>query len=148
MIKPSLAARVKMQRTKRKAFMISDEQYIESRLGRRNPFKVPDGYFDGLAQAVMDNVAAEEDVRPTPMLPLRRTWWHRCRRAVAVAACVAVAVAGLSAYMAVQRAGGASHVAEQSGRQHEWQSAQNVYDDEIDYTMLDNEDIYSLVASN
>lgn len=38
--------------------MESDEKYIEARLGRKSPFVVPEGYFDNLAQSIVDNVAS------------------------------------------------------------------------------------------
>ena len=132
--------------------MISDEKYIESRSGKRMPFKVPDGYFDNLAQSVIGNAIAGQNAEKAekPLRIVRQTWWQRYRRMVAAAACAAFAIAGLSTYMAVSRTddANASHVAVQRECQRGLQSTSSADDDEIDYTMLDNDDIYSLVASN
>ncbi len=36
--------------------MINEEQYIHERLGRKNPFRVPEGYFDSLTAEVMSRL--------------------------------------------------------------------------------------------
>lgn len=130
--------------------MESDEKYIESRFGRKNPFKVPDGYSFKVPDGCFDNLAKPAVDMAVPKVSL----WQRCRRYVA-AACVAVAVAGVAAYAGL--AGGVAegnglrnvHVAASGSEHHVVSQPQTgVTDAEMDYTMLDNEDIYSLVASN
>ncbi len=141
--------------------MKSDEKYIESRFGKTTPFAVPDGYFDNLAQSIMDKVddtvvqtaGAEPFVVEKPLSQKSEvkmpTWWNRSRRYVA-AACAALLVSGLSAYFACHPIGGgndmhsvAAHVGNAG-----CQVQGSTYDYEMEYTMLDNEDMYSLMASN
>ena len=104
--------------------MESDEKYIEARLGRKSPFVVPEGYFDNLAQSIVDNVASaniadkknDADVDPVADIcpvadvyddgqakVVKLDWWHRYRVRIAAAACIAFAVAGLSSYFALSR---------------------------------------------
>lgn len=127
--------------------MESDDKYIESRFGKSTPFTVPGDYFRDLTQSIMENV--EQGT-----VPLRVSWWRRYRLYVSIAACVAVCVAGLSVYFASSSANadGMRHVAS-SGVEHVDKVAAPAsagsYDAEVEYAMmLDNDDIYSLVASN
>lgn len=149
--------------------MESDEKYIEARLGRKSPFVVPEGYFDNLAQSIVDNVASaniadkknDADVDPVADIcpvadvyddgqakVVKLDWWHRYRVRIAAAACIAFAVAGLSSYFALSSAdsNGGMHVAIHGEHAVESQTSSNMSDIEIDYTMLDNDDIYVLVS--
>ena len=140
--------------------MESDEKYIELRFGKKAPFKVPDGYLDNLAHSIMETAmqdgAASYEIKQesADRRDMRLSWWHRCRRYVAVAACAAFAVAGLATYLAVSEneapvaAHAQHHHAASYGDSQSAGMSASAYDAEMDYTMLDNEDIYSLVASN
>lgn len=159
--------------------MESDEKYIESRFGRKNPFSTPNGYIDGLAQTIM-NVAANSatakgldtetldaaTVSRSVSRPLadRRvasrgvarnvgtTWWRRYRVYVAAACCAVLLVAGLSVadvYSGSGKGGNMQPNVADSGAHHDVSQLSTAsYDMEMDYTMLDNEDIYTLMASN
>ena len=131
--------------------MKSDESYIKSRVGKENPFSVPDNYFGALQQSLLDAAGigehAESNVEATHE---RHMWWSRCRRYVAVACAVSAVACGVSYWAA---SGGDSHRAQPVGAYAGQQvsaatAQQSITEDEIDYTMLDNDDIYSLVASN
>lgn len=150
--------------------MKSDEKYIESRFGKKVPFTVPEGYFDNLAKSIVENVASapvSDDVKPivninTNAKPMSvavnaeqaRTvgfnWWHRYRVRIAAAACVAFVVAGMSSYFALSStdAKGNKNVAIHGESTVENSASSSMTDMEIDYAMLDNDDIYSLMASN
>lgn len=142
--------------------MESDEKYIESRFGKKTPFRVPDGYFDNIAKSVMaaampdEAVSASAKHEPAATPGVRLSLWRRLRRYVAVAACAAFAVAGVATYLAVAdgdepvaaHAQRHQRVATCSDSQSASQMSSSTYDAEMDYTMLDNDDIYSLVASN
>lgn len=133
--------------------MKSDEKYIESRFGKKMPFTVPEGYFDSLA-SVAENVVNSTNSAETRTVCLdtklpKNSVWRLCRKYAAVAACVAVVAGGFAVYRLVPSAGPQTVVARQQFDDHAATvMSQSVNDDEIDYTMLDNDDIYSLVASN
>lgn len=138
--------------------MKSDEKYIESRFGKSAPFTVPDGYFDSLAQSIINNAGPMPEPQPSvelkaPGAEIRRTasWWMRYRLYVAAAACLVFVAMGASVFFASSHhADGARNVAKSAHSEQQVGNQQysGTYDTEIDYTMLDNEDIYSLVASN
>ena len=43
--------------------MMEREEYIRSRAGKENPFRVPEGYFEGLASQVMADLP-DRDAAP------------------------------------------------------------------------------------
>lgn len=159
--------------------MESDEKYIESRFGRKNPFSTPNGYMDGLAQTIMDAAAGTATAKglstgaldtETVLRPVAEhvqekqmaarndapkagvAWWRRYRVYVAAACCAAMLVAGLSVADVYSGSGKSenmqSKVADNGGDRDVSQSSSANYDMEMDYTMLDNEDMYTLMASN
>lgn len=143
--------------------MESDEKYIEARFGKAQPFKVPDGYFDGLVQSVMEN-ADEQVAKDVPCASAKCTdaktnsafvsmplWWKRYRRYCAAAACALFVLGGVSSYWAFSHdsADAVRAVAATCDTSTESRvQSSSSYDEEIDYTMLDNEGLYSLMASN
>lgn len=53
---------------------MKEEQYLIEKLGKENPFRVPDDYFDSLTSQVMARVDAE---KKQPAGPKARTVWLR-----------------------------------------------------------------------
>lgn len=136
--------------------MKSDEKYIEGRFGKQNHFTVPEGYLQNLAASVMANVGnvsggetpQKETVKPAVVVML--PWWRRTRvRIAAAAACLLLA--GSTAFYTyssrhVEPAANYSATASSHSAEAGTQSA--TYNEVADYAMLDNDDIYSLLASN
>ncbi|WP_444379562.1 hypothetical protein [Prevotella sp.] len=117
---------------------------------------MPEGYFDNLTQNIMNSVEAADKVVPHVPEPILQNkvitinWWHRCRRYAAVAACVAFIVGGVSVWQFKSTADtGKTHIATATHHSTYDASAYNsVSDEEINYSMLDNQDMYTLMASN
>lgn len=136
--------------------METDERYIESRLGKKAPFKVPEGYMDNLTQSIISNVeAAGKEAVPAVSASVKIAapaigWWQRYRRYVAAAACVVFVVGGVSVWQAQSSAeAGKAHVATAThDSQYDASAYDSMNDEEIYYSMFDNEDMYSLMASN
>lgn len=124
--------------------------------GKKAPFKVPDGYLDNLTQSIISNVeAAGKEAVPAAPTSVKSAapavgWWQRYRRYVAAAACVAFVVGGVSVWQAQSSTeADKPHVATATNNSSYDASAyDSVSDEEIYYSMLDNEDMYSLMASN
>lgn len=116
--------------------MMNEEQYIRSRMGNGNHFRVPDGYFDRLADSVMAQIPEEtKDTKPGRVVSMR-PWLY-------AAACLLVAVLTATAYFLVPETTGQSVVATTTV------SASDTYVDEAaDYVMADNNDIYACLASD
>lgn len=136
--------------------METDERYIESRFGKKAPFKVPEGYMDNLTQSIISNVeAVGKEAVPAASNTVKSAkskigWWHHYRRYVAAAACVAFVVGGVSVWQAQSTADASKpHVATAThDSQYDASAYDSMNDEEIYYSMFDNEDMYSLMASN
>ena len=137
--------------------IMNEEEYIREKMGTRNPFTVPEGYFDRLAEQIIDRlpadnvrtdshispkltaVGANDPVRPRPAII------RYLRPLLYAAACVVLAVA-----VGIVFRNSANVTPEQYVAQHQETSttdSDNYLDDMADYAMLDNEDIYaSLLA--
>lgn len=113
------------------------EHILDEGRAERNPFLVPEGYFDNLTARVMDSIPAEAPAKKTKarIVPMRIVRW--------AAACVCFVAVCTTAYIhfnpATNGAGNAADVA----------FVDDSNDDIIqaaDYAMLDNQDMYHLLA--
>lgn len=115
--------------------MKNEEEYIREKMGTRNPFTVPDGYFDRLSEQVICKIQTDGN-RQTSMV-------RHLRPLLYAAACIALAVA-IGAVMHTETQGEAMLMAQQQ----ETAAYNDTYLDEMaDYAMIDNDEIYaSLLA--
>jgi len=126
---------------------MNEEKYIEEKLGKRNPFLVPDGYFDSFADRLMQQLperpvhdeASPEVRKPARMVQMRR-WLY-------AAACAVVLVVGAWVWQSLPDAEVATQPAAQLAVQQE-QASDAAFDETADYLMLDNQDIYVYLAEN
>ena len=117
---------------------MEEEKYISDKFGRRNPFTVPEGYFEQLTTKVMEQIP---DRRPKARrVWMRPVWWA----AAAVCALFVSTAAWLVIPSESQQNQG--HVAEVL-QQKQNQSDDAFFDEAADYMMLDNQDIYACLAS-
>ncbi len=124
--------------------MKDKEKHIESIAGRHNPFSVPDGYFDDFKKKMMTQLPKRELVITNEHGIFRRHIW---RIVTGVAACGCVAIFGIAAYLAENKI--ITPQEEQLGQvnQIEVSISATTYEEEIvDYTMMDNMDIYAYMA--
>ena len=108
--------------------MIQEEQILKEKVGQRNCFKVPEGYFDQLSASVMDCLPQQEQKARTTVL----------RKLLYTAASVVIAVLmGVTYYF---------H--QDNGRVETTAAApeSNYYEELADYAMIDNMDIYVCMA--
>ncbi len=110
---------------------------------RKNPFKVPDGYFDTLTTRVMENIP-ENQVRMIPVQNdhhVSKKWW----RVVAAAAAVVVAVFGVGLYM--QHDDNATQVKTAAVQQSSSSATTETNIDAMaDYIMCDDYELYAYLA--
>ncbi|MBR1547567.1 MAG: hypothetical protein IJ637_02430 [Prevotella sp.] len=107
-----------------------EETYIREKIGQKNPFTVPKGYFDQLTSQVMsqlpeknNHVARRISLRPILM---------------AAASVAAVLVIGLTVFFQ-----------QQSSDEQALAAVDSSYiDDAADYAMLDNMEIYACLSDN
>ncbi len=100
----------------------------------RNPFKVPEGYFDHFADDFMAAL-------PDRLTIVQYSWWHRYRYAVASVACFVALVLVSALYVGHFQQNRVQTVAEQH--------AIDVSIDEMaDYAMYDKGDMYASLCEN
>lgn len=109
---------------------MNEETYLKETIGTRNPFQVPEGYFEQLTQQVMQQLPER---KPQSRLVALRPWLY-------AAACVVVLVVmSLSLYLKPDA--GEQQVAVAS--------VESTYmDDAADYAMIDNSEIYACLTSD
>ena len=105
--------------------MIQEEQILKEKVGQRNCFKVPEGYFDQLSASVMGSLPQQEQKARTTVL----------RKFFYAAACAAIAVLM-----------GVTYYFHQDNNNVETASESNYYEELADYAMIDNMDIYVCMA--
>lgn len=139
--------------------MDENEKYIESQCGRKLPFTMPSDLLDGLAERVMAETGnQQESAQSTPERRHPWTFFIRHRAAVAsVAACVCLAVAGAGLWWTVEENSGdgrsdslSSVSTPVAGQQQTAAANQESYsnvDAAVDYSMMDNSDMYAIMAS-
>ena len=119
--------------------MIKDELFIEKTCGKTRPFTVPDNYFAGLHDKIMDVVNADNTVVMKANSGRRRTL------IAAIAASVAVLlVCGGIALSEIFVQNGDCYTA--TSVKSDAVSSNSSFEQMADYMMLDNDDVYSYLA--
>ena len=118
----------------------TNEKYLQERFGRGNHFAVPEGFFDSIAEQVMQQLP-EKSARTARTRP---TMWQRYRYTVLAAACICAAVFGTAVYLAGNTRPESKHTQSVAEATDSYNS--DAREDYMDYTMMDNEDIYKVLA--
>jgi len=126
---------------------MNEEKYIEERVGKRNPFLVPDGYFDSFTDRMMQQLPE----RPVSVEPSRKgrkpALMVRMRPWLYAAACALVLVVSAWLWRSQPDTSVATQPAAQLAVQQE-QTSDATFDEAADYMMIDNQDIYTYLAEN
>lgn len=130
--------------------MIKEEDILISMFGRESHFSVPEGYFQNITQTVMDRLP-EEEVR---VLEMHSSFLHRLpvRKIAAVVGALFV-ITGTAFYVSSSSRNTTTSMAHVEKNVPVVETADDgcygTFDEVADYTMLDNEQIYSsLMAEN
>jgi hypothetical protein len=119
----------------------NDELYLKQTVGNRNPFRVPDGYFEQLTEQVMQQLPEREQIvakqqsiaqpasQPRARKVQMRPWLY------AAACTVAAMLMGVTYYLHQDSAD--DLVADDS-----------YYEEVADYAMIDNMEIYASLEDN
>lgn len=123
--------------------MNKDEQILQEHFGKKNPFKVPEGYFDSFPEKLMEQLP-EKQVRKAKVVRMNR-FDIRLWRAISVAAVTICAVViGATYYLGNVNGTNSSSVAVDQPMIS--QSSSDDFDEMADYMMADNADFYAYVA--
>ena len=133
--------------------MMNQEEYLNSKMGKHNPFTVPEGYFEQLTQQVMDRLPQAVTTEMTPVhKPARVAVMKRLRPWLYAAACICVGV-----FIAAIAFNNRSDVAAPQTATQQLAAAEqtdyNYYSDsyieaEADYAMIDNQEIYACLMAD
>lgn len=118
--------------------MSNEEKILVQRFGKQTPFKVPEGYFESFEQSLMENLPQREAKvveMPRSRLSRLRPWSY----AAAVAAAVVVMGA---AYLGLADHNDAALSAASPAKPANGYTVEQV----ADYAMVDNTEIYALLA--
>lgn len=119
-----------------------EDVFIEQNFGKTNPFKVPDGYFDGLQSQIMQRIPQDAP----RMATLRPTIWRKARYVVAAAACACGLIAATATYISTLSSERESKARTAIAQNSSYNM--NAIDYVVEYSMMDNEDIYAIVSEN
>lgn len=108
---------------------------LENSQDAKKAFKVPEGYFDSLTERVMQSIPQEQQNAKVVAMRPRRAWsW--------AAACACMLIAGATAFLYIDK--------ERSNDRYFENSIASQSDDAVnqaaDYVMMDNQDMYLLLA--
>ena len=119
---------------------MNEEMYIQEKVGKRNPFRVPEGYFDNLTAQVMQNLP-EQPQRRAKSIFMRPVFY-------AAASVCALLIAG-AAWMWKSKTDMSSVTSAQAKVENRLQQSENeeYMDEAADDMMLDNHEIYAYWAS-
>ena len=112
---------------------MNEEKYIEEQVGRRNPFTVPEGYFDTFADQLMASL-------PERQSRAKQVWLRPLRYAAAI---VCVCAMGAMGWFALSSSPDVSQPVRTEAAQ---MSNDAAFDAAADYAMIDNYDIYACLS--
>ena len=117
---------------------MEEEKYIKELVGKRNPFVVPEGYFEQLTDQVMQSLP---DRRPRAKTIWLRPVFYAAASVCALFVCATVWLSWPSSSQQDQKG-----VAEAVQAVQMQQPDDTYFDEAADYMMLDNQAIYACLA--
>ena len=127
--------------------MMNEEEYLRSKMGKRNPFTVPEGYFEQLTQQVMARIPAEEQEKKPAA---KKTIIRQLRPWLYAAACVCVGVFTAGVLFSNSQSDNSKELQQMASMEQETINyySDNYIDEEADYLMLDNQEIYACLLAD
>lgn len=121
--------------------MVKEDKYIENRFGKEQPFKAPQGYLDNFADQFM--VQLPDQAAKT--VKTQHAVWFRMRPAKIAAASVLAVALTATVYFAKPFAGQQEQVFT-TDLQSESSMSDGSVEETAFYSMIDNGDIYAILA--
>ena len=121
---------------------MKEEKYLIEKVGRENPFRVPEGYFDTLTSQIMAQVDAEgveaRDIKTGKEKRAKTVWLRPVLYAAASVCALFISVVAYQNYSEQGVAAPAQNVVANNQTMTD-----DYFDEAADYVMLDNQDIYA-----
>lgn len=121
--------------------MVKEDKYIENRFGKVQPFKAPQGYLDNFA----DQFMAQLPDQAVKTVKTQHAVWFRMRPAMIAAASVLAVALTATVYFAKPFAGQQEQVFT-TDLQSESSMSDGSVEETAFYSMIDNGDIYAILA--
>lgn len=126
---------------------MKEEKYLIEKVGRENPFRVPEGYFDTLSSQIMAKIETEgveaRDIKPGKEKRAKTVW---LRPVLYAAASVCALFISVVAYQNYSEQGATTPA--QTVVANNQMMTDDYFDEAADYVMLDNQDIYACLTSD
>lgn len=126
---------------------MKEEKYLIEKVGRENPFRVPEGYFDTLSSQIMAKIEKEgveaRDIQPEKEKRAKVVW---LRPVLYAAASVCALFISVVAYQNYSEQGVTAPA--QTVVANNQMMTDDYFDEAADYVMLDNQDIYACLMSD
>ena len=123
-----------------------EEKYLIEKVGKENPFRVPEGYFDTLASQIMAKVEAEgveaRDIKTGKEKRAKVVWLRPVLYAAASVCALFISVVAYQSYSDQGVAAPAQNVVANNQMMMD-----SYFEEAADYVMLDNQDIYACLSS-
>ena len=124
-----------------------EEKYLIEKVGKENPFRVPEGYFDTLSSQIMAKVEAEgvapRDIKTAKEKRAKTLWLRPVLYAAASVCALFISVVAYQSHTDQGVAAPAQNVVANNQMMMD-----NYFDEAADYVMLDNQDIYACLSSD
>lgn len=122
--------------------MIQEEKIIREHDSGRNPFVVPEGYFEGFTEKMMARLKAEaEGTESRQAIVVKLPFWKRAMRYAAAVAVVAVMVGGGMFYSLRSTSGESSTQLAAQTDQLDFYFSDDDLNAALDYELVDNQHI-------
>lgn len=116
---------------------MEEEKYIEQKVGKRNPFRVPEGYFEDFHAQLMQQISEQK--------PRAKSVWMR-KPMYYAAACACALFISATAWLLTSKPDTNVSAPTQLASQQDVHEEE--FDEAADYMMLDNHEIYALLSEN
>lgn len=121
--------------------MMNEEDYLNSKMVKRNPFTVPEGYFEQLTSQVMQKLPEAKAEKPA-LIKRLRPWLY-----AAACVCVGVFIAAVAFNNNNEEVRKQMRIATAEQKSVESYYSDSYYEDEANYAMVDNQDIYAYLLA-
>jgi len=120
-----------------------EEKHIIDRCGKKNPFTVPEGYFDNLTARVMENIPANE-TKVISIAPKRKGSWMQWSGLVA--ACMIGALVCVNVFNKSNHDDGSQLMSKATTVEESYDTS---YEEEaLNYAMVDYNDVYTYLSGS
>lgn len=120
--------------------MMNEEEYLNSKLGKKNPFTVPEGYFEQLTAQVMERLPEQKPAK-TAVIKRLRPWLY-------AAACVCIGVFTTAVLFSNKHDNTKELQQMATLEQENVYYSDNYIEEEANYAMVDNQDIYACLLAD